>query len=401
MSSLWKDISVTPTKRTGATCVVLFLLLYSLSDGFLKIHTLGKDYVLSLDKSVWTNKLIAQHASEIDYPLPLGKTVWTNEVIRLPPIAERPSLRRPFIFFHIPKCGGTTLRTVFHDAAEAAGIDRVFACFDGLPCLLNEKKATVAGLSENISPPRFGAPLVRKFSCASVLAAHFTVDIVHRLAELDRASAENVDNALCDRGWNSGGIQYDCFVSIREPISQFVSNYYQEIFTGKNKLLDPAAFYEGKVLKDLSPEQLTSLIRNKDVLNNKMSYFLSGKDRQVGKGNRRLSNYDWDKELRLAEGQLSRCVVGVLEKWDLSTALLEAAVPWIGGEGAASEVEAKHVAPDKSFHETIEDLSFESANTLRSLLQSDISLYMRGLDIFRSQLRQYEIKDVVDGAGEV
>ena len=53
-------------------------------------------------------------------------------LLSLPLVAPIPSLQRPFLFFHIPKVGGTSLKAWLRDAFE--GYPMTMPCFDGLPC---------------------------------------------------------------------------------------------------------------------------------------------------------------------------------------------------------------------------------------------------------------------------
>jgi len=291
----------------------------------------------------------------------------------LRPLAEVPTLRKPFIFFHIPKCGGTSLKAVLHSSAEAAGVDSLVSCHD-TTCKMSEKRVRLKARDVD---------LLRKFSCATVFGGHFTTDLLTRLEKLEGAPE------MCTRGWKLGGTDYDCLVPIREPIAQFVSNYYQEIYTGKKF---EKTRYKNRPLKDLSPEDLESLIRGNNLLNNKIALYLSGNDRHPNRERSRPS-YDWTDEMREAEGQLSQCVVTVLEEWESSAKLVGAAVPWMRGMGEELEGTTLHVAPNRGKHEGIGDLRPESAAALRQLLLADIRLYERGLEVFQAQLRQYGIED--------
>mmetsp|Transcript_5716 Transcript_5716/g.10828 ORF Transcript_5716/g.10828 Transcript_5716/m.10828 type:complete len:268 (+) Transcript_5716:117-920(+) len=119
-----------------------------------------------------------------------GRQLSTNNKIRYP------NVNRPFIFFHIPKCGGSTLRKVFNDAAKSIG-KRMFApCYDSVPCPITEDD--IVGKKNNVD-------IEQKSACAEVLAGHFTTKLVTVMAHQTRQQQRDVTSSTnqCVRNWTS------------------------------------------------------------------------------------------------------------------------------------------------------------------------------------------------------
>lgn len=297
---------------------------------------------------------------------------------------SHPTMNRPFIFFHVPKCGGSTLRKVFNEAAKAIG-KRMFApCYDSVPCPITEND--IIGKSVEIE---------EKSACAEVLAGHFTTKLVTVMANqtLNHRAVVSSSNQ-CTRNWTSTTTTttmddsppllrptFDCLVAVREPISRFVSHYYH--FIEKDNPL-----YSGRILKDMSLEDLTTIIHN-SANNTMLDYFSS---HLPGLHPERQENsFTLQEKIEAASNFLKQCVVLVMEDWQTSTRLVESAVPWLRGHLSHATALNKRSSRVKN-HESIEDFTPDVATALREMLKGDDAVYNIAVNVYQQQLKLFGIE---------
>lgn len=284
-----------------------------------------------------------------------------------------PTVERPFVFFHIPKCFGSTLRTVFRKASESLGKRILLPCYDSTHCATTENDLLGGGGNPEIE---------QKAACAEIFAGHFTTKLLPILAD----NSNNEVNRQCDRKWASLVVDspttpfFDCLIAVRNPISRFVSHYYH--FIEKDHPI-----YKGKKLKNLSLEDLTAIVH--DSANNTMVDYLS-KHLPYIEPDRQVSSFTWDEKIKEAKFFLEQCVIIVNEDWETSTHLAESAVPWL--KGHLTTAKALNVGKRRSEHETIEDFAPDIASSLKEMLNGDIAVYNHALDVYQEQLHNFRIE---------
>jgi len=318
-----------------------------------------------------------------------GRQLSTNNKIRYP------NVNRPFIFFHIPKCGGSTLRKVFNDAAKSIG-KRMFApCYDSVPCPITEDD--IVGKKNNVD-------IEQKSACAEVLAGHFTTKLVTVMAHQTRQQQRDVTSSTnqCVRNWTSTTTTatttttaaiaensqlivptFDCLVAVREPISRFVSHYYH--FIEKDNPL-----YSGRRLKDMSMEDLTTIIHG-SANNTMLNYLSSHLSGLVHPEEHPEYSFTLQEKIEAARDFLKQCVVLVMEDWQTSARLVESAVPWLKGHLSNATALNKRSSRVKN-HESIEDFNPDVATALREILKGDIAVYDIAVNINQDQLRLFGIE---------
>jgi len=90
-----------------------------------------------------------------------------------------------------------------------------------------------------------------------------------------------------------------------------------------------------------------------------------------------------EEETRRALGNLDHCVVGVLERWEETKAVMEYWFPWLDFS-VDSHRRKMHIYSGK---ETARDLRPEIRDVLQSVSQCDLKLYARAVDLFEQQLQ--------------
>ena len=257
-----------------------------------------------------------------------------------------------FIVFNIPATAGTTLLEPIYQKAKLWEKATFFPCHDELPCATTEKSIQTNRLRET------------RAVCAEVLLGHFTTGLVDKLSEIDSSSTS------CSRHWN-GEPTYSCLVAIQEPITRTISHYYQY-------LQDSRPEYNGRILTDLSMEQLKDVIGSSG--GNLMLDFLSPDDRG--------SQQSLDEKLDSAQAFLSKCTIFVGDDWETSMKLMQRRAPsWL----ADMEVAAPTEDTPTWRQETIDDLSKEQMGLFMELLQLDIVVYQKGVKAYKKQLRSFNL----------
>eukprot|EP00550_Attheya_septentrionalis_P012376 CAMPEP_0198303626 /NCGR_PEP_ID=MMETSP1449-20131203/56982_1 /TAXON_ID=420275 /ORGANISM="Attheya septentrionalis, Strain CCMP2084" /LENGTH=931 /DNA_ID=CAMNT_0044006123 /DNA_START=147 /DNA_END=2942 /DNA_ORIENTATION=+ len=335
---------------------------------FLYFHHFSTKYLLLFEKS--------NRGRGVDYAeapkniINIGKGMIVSPLLDGSPIRrekrifKQPSVQHPFFFFHIPKCGGSTLKNVLNQATKAIGKTSFNPCYDSIPCPTTENSI--------LSDPA----LERRAACTDVFVGHFTTKLIPTLANIRHSE----EDKQCKRDWDQDIFQgphlpyadFECMVAMREPISRFVSHYYHFIEKDNPN-------WKGKRLSDCSIDDLTEIIHSS--ANNTMVTYLSN--------HMSATSLTWDDRIEEAENVLSHCIVVVLEDWNRSTRLVETAIPWI--KGFLSGAQSKNVASNVSKHELIDDFSPENAEALKQMLEGDIKLYNKAIEIYRAQLNQYGI----------
>lgn len=126
---------------------------------------------------------------------------------RRPWRSSLPSAAHPFVFYHIARTGGTSLRESISKAASRYALTQIIPCHNGVSCACS---------SHNMA-----ACAARSFSEAAVVAGHFRAD---QLRE-EHVSANQT-----------------CFYMLRDPISRLASQYAMGMLAGRGRRFLPTPF---------------------------------------------------------------------------------------------------------------------------------------------------------------
>ena len=234
------------------------------------------------------------------------------------PLARQlvPSHEWPFVFFHLRKAGGSTVRTALDDAAKAAKVDSFVACQGGVSC-------TTWGPSTDHHDGK--GP--------DVIGGHFFAPLVDRWASQRWSTGRHAAFLANSTTTNAPA----CFVLLRQTVPRVKSCWnYRFIQTMGQSLRHK--------LPGVRSFGNTSAAEIGRTLPRARSNYDEGCNNEAA---RVLSYHGFDEELlgRLTAGgessatatavvaevlkRLSSCVVGILERCADTETVLRAYLPWL------------------------------------------------------------------------
>ena len=182
----------------------------------------------------------------------------------LPSVQPMPTPQSPFVFIHIEKTGGTTLREFISEAADRHGLQYVIPCHGGLHCVTLSLRDEFGPSAESESSSAAAAAkathtlsttnktlitippwISRNLSNVSVVAGHFFWDVWDDLptARTERVQDNDYDNGNGNSTMNDKKINFSegkgnvmkkrvppCFIMGRHPVERAISYYYQRCF---------------------------------------------------------------------------------------------------------------------------------------------------------------------------
>ncbi|KAI9018273.1 hypothetical protein DFJ74DRAFT_676538 [Hyaloraphidium curvatum] len=189
-----------------------------------------------------------------------------------PPVpACAPTLPRPFVFLHIEKCGGSTVRAQLASYAAKNGVLAYIPCFFGVPCTSRLDQLTVEELVGG----------------ARIWANH------HEFWRMERLLGP--------------GAEFDCFALLRDPDERTVSHFlFFEDLSRFANMSDArfAAELDSGIFPPESGNLLTMKLHRTEV--------------------------PWEvRNATLAKETLDRCAVGIRERWNETMLVLGQRFPWL------------------------------------------------------------------------
>ena len=358
--------------------------------------------------------------------------------LALPAPQRAPSPRRPFVFLHLEKCAGTTLRQHLVDAAIAleardgggpaprsAGPTFYVPCWD----------ADGSGPHLDRRCLAFDASAVPRDRRArlAVLAGHFQWGVWRALPGWAEPAAAR--RAVADGGGGDAAAARDdddddargvgCFVMLREPIERAISLYYERAYPHTERRINELPLDEWARLVAEFRGSAWATFRD-EGLGDAACKMLCGAERDKGRcalardadgacggaetaaaaraetdGGERAATakltvardraaptppqppYD----IATATRRLGRCVVGLSDEWDATRRVLAHWFPWIG---AFADDHRGNTGFKRGEVETRHTLSPAHAAVLADANACDLALYATGRELFRRQLLAIE-----------
>lgn len=362
----------------------------------------------------------------------LGYTNWSYYPKKLKAPMPFPSNSKPLLFFHVPKCAGSTLEKHLFQVALSIGVSFVKPCpYTGRPTVfsaigyghypqgfkplsdpLDCGKAESQGCSEgsSLTIRAFNENQVLRVSlaCASMVLGHFTPNLLNNLKAIQHwlrqnshkwagdggqetmtaqqtalSCAQAGDEAFCRRD-NTAFLEPDtgrisapgfsCVTSVREPIARTLSHYYHFGWL-QQKEGDARRCEEFKCLPyhqlDLEQQQkVVQLVGGNTQLLWLTAHVMEDRTQWIGRPIR-----EW---VSAGMALLSHCALAVVERWAETRDMFAKLMPW----AAKMDIKAKltpHAVNNATADASSDFLVRSSAaNSTRSWSFEDEFPLMRG-----------------------
>eukprot|EP01031_Cornospumella_fuschlensis_P029753 gene29753-35928_t len=168
-------------------------------------------------------------------------------ILGMPSVQWDPSPQDAFVYLHIEKTGGTTLRELIVQSAGALGRNVFVPCYHGLSCLTFTHPATA------VEPYTVGSKLINHIvkknfpvSNLSVFGGHFSWDIWSALPTYRV-------NAIFGQSSSTSALPHILVIN-RHPIERIISYFYQRCYDLHH--CNPT----GKLLREWTEAELDNLI---------------------------------------------------------------------------------------------------------------------------------------------
>lgn len=229
-----------------------------------------------------------------------------NSVAKLAIVTE-PSEKRPFIFFHLRKAGGSTVRDQLVQAAKKKYLQSFVACHDGVPC-------------ETYNPPQ---EFRDDGNYYAIYGGHFYYPSMLKSLYVSERLGSRVAPS---------NLNFDCFVLLRKPSSRVQScwNY---------RMVQEGSFFQSPpALADMDAGKLAQALPQAmsmygEGCNNEALRVLSNSGSSEEVVNAATSGPDSSSSMApvlLEEtlGHMQQCVVGVLERCEDTMRAVRGYFPW-------------------------------------------------------------------------
>ncbi len=305
-----------------------------------------------------------------------------------PPIQQMPSPQNAFVFFHLRKCGGSTVRALLERSLQMHNFPAntyVIPCHTHdcrtydipyVPLLTEEYEVRTNNsytFKYYINNIRTAPPQSEMVS----VAGHFTWASV--MLALGRA---NQNQSTFD---NLGKIPFSCLTVLRHPVDRVISCYYFRYFNKRNVT---------RHMNEYTPDELRDILTNwhsmhMEGCNNEVLRIFGGLQEESIVNS--LSNSDalgpflYYNSLR----HMSKCVVGLLHRWGDTIRVINHWYPWF---------QARHLVTNQNAYQKQDVLDDrpDLVAVIEELNYWDLKLYNHAVNMFEKQLRKLRSEDQVD-----
>ncbi|CAM9265056.1 unnamed protein product, partial [Ectocarpus fasciculatus] len=296
----------------------------------------------------------------------------------LPTRQVLPSPKRPFFFFHIEKCAGTSLRHVLAGTSELLGLDYFIPCEGFVSC----KTFSIGESLFSLKEPIDSSVLDRRadLSNVSVVGGHFAF---HEWTKLP--------------AWDKNSFIPACVVTLRHPVSRVISYYYQRCYNASS-----CPGYHRRI-NELTETELASLLLSlrgtMQIDNSTIAIIDEGISNAACRsmlGERTSTGYHLNisnpvllsprdltiNDVNTARRNLEQCIVGLQEDWTRTTKIFEFWFPWLNFS-LDDGVKKMQLYRDL---ETLETLSSPLRHLIEDANQCDMALYEHAKFLYEKQL---------------
>mmetsp|Transcript_85668 Transcript_85668/g.156038 ORF Transcript_85668/g.156038 Transcript_85668/m.156038 type:complete len:420 (+) Transcript_85668:53-1312(+) len=267
---------------------------------------------------------------------------------------SKPSSRHPFIFFHLRKAGGTTVRRQLASAAAQLRVRSFVACEGNVPC-------------ETYDPPQdlhaYDGHDIAMFG------GHLYFPSVAKSLYLSQIAGARVKPA---------DLQFDCLVLVRKPVSRVESCWNYRMVQEGGSWFSRQSEMSAMQVSDLAAELPGAMSSYGEGCNNEAIRVLSNSGRAEESVNGLTSDQQWSSmaPMLLEEtlDHMQRCVVGVLERCEDTEKAVHGFFPWFSSfdcknsklrQGAIPHAQVKPEVQKEIERQNALDLSvYEVANAM-------------------------------------
>ena len=329
-----------------------------------------------------------------------------STTLGLPSVQQEPSHSSPFVFLHIEKTGGTTLREFITEASELRGLKSLVPCHGGVHCTVLDPSDLFHSGQEALLQE------------VAVVAGHFFWGVWKKLPHWNIA---RITSPSPPSSSSEEGEVPHLLVMGRHPVDRAISYYYQRCYQ-----VEHCRGYQ-RMINSLRPDELLQIGLNErhgqysplDPSNNTVILLdegMSDASCRVLSGRRATSGYtrslvgiDVDIEgegkvpttlstpgplppeaLQEAVRHLGQCVVGLQERWSDTLAVLQRWFPWMAAS-LDNDTRKMHLFSGKEDRYT---LLPELKSVLESINQCDLALYEAMEQRFDRQMQVLEARFV-------
>eukprot|EP01041_Mallomonas_annulata_P011968 gene11968-25071_t len=320
----------------------------------------------------------------------ISQYLYNKELQRFPLIQNMPTPSAPFVFLHIEKSAGSTLRKHIADSADTHGLEYFIPCHKDIHCV-------TLNIQNHIHR--------KNLNNVSVIAGHFFWDVWQQLPSYNYSNSKNNSN----NNNNYSNIMQDNTASIfimgRHPVTRAISYYYQRCHIVSN------CIGYNRMMNDLTTEELKDIMygRRAEVGEDGRTFVIvdegiedaacrtiANEKHSSGLLVVELPNDELPRPHPLTEttinkalSNIDKSVIGLLENWKDTVRVLKFWFPWLD---VSRDLRVLNDNVKLIF------LQKENLNTLRTDLRKviedsnrcDLLLYGKMQSRFREQVQMLE-----------
>jgi len=338
-----------------------------------KYESTSKSHDKQLQKLESTNICHEKLQADINQSFHSWKNKSQELARKISPIAFAPSNHRPFVFFHLRKTGGTTMRAEIFQATRSLGLPEKDVW---IPCHTD-------GCFMFDHPPRD--------QIRAVYASHVNyMEVERTIREVDRRRVnrpEMITKQILQNGNQAAFYHldddrhlFDCLTNLRTTVSRVVSCWnFRMIQMARSRWHVPPA-------NELSPSDWEKLLPqaydgSSGGCNNEIARIFGSLNDEVTINEMMPEHPFFIHEFNKIASRMSRCVIVVLERCEDSNKVLSHFIPWIKLDLCTS-----HHNIGKA-NETSKILQEGAVDAILSQNAMDELLFKFGMSIFEEQVR--------------